>query len=122
MPPQSKIVLPYQSGKWPDAQASAKFARLNGGAGSKDARSADPALPCRKLASAIQANGTAHSKAAAQGNSMTRNLSFIMDPALQVAQGNHRQGKQERHADHRRGRRQAGIVILMRLLIDVIQH
>src|SRR5665213_2151502 len=113
MPPHSRIVLPYHNGKCPDSQASAKLVRLNGGAGNKDARSIEPALACRMLASAIQANDKIHSKAAVAGSKSQPALRFIMNAALQVAQRDHRDGKQECHTDHRRGRGQSYIVVLM---------
>src|SRR3984885_1715609 len=69
MPPHSRIVLRYQRGKWPSLQASAKLARLNGPCGNREAMSATPAEPGRRLATAIHANGVAQSTAAAMSNS-----------------------------------------------------
>ena len=118
MPPHSRIVLPYHSGKCPDAQASAKFARLNWGSGNNDVRSLiEPAPASRTLASAIHANGKIHSKAAAGRQHEPATLRFIVDAALQVAQRDDRDGEQECHAGYGRGRGQANIVVLMRLLI-----
>src|SRR5579862_9995521 len=122
MPPHSNRVLRYHSGKFPLCQAAAKLPNPNGPAGVSEAMSAG--TPGRKDATAIQANGTAHSAAAAPAtiDTATRPLAFIVDPALEGAERDNRQGQQRRDADHR-GRRSEPIIVILRcLLIDVIEQ
>src|ERR1700722_17640480 len=99
MPTHNRMVLRYQSGKWPEVHASAKFARLNGPAGNSEAMSAAPASPGRTLATAIQANGIAQSSAAAHNSSGTT-LRFIVDSVLERAQRHDGQHEQECNADN----------------------
>src|ERR1700733_1711589 len=121
MPPHSRMVLRYQSGKWPEVQASVKFARLNGPAGNSEAMSAAPASPGRRLATAIQANGIAHSSAMAHSSSVTI-LRFIMNPAFERTQRHDGQREQECNADYGRRRGETGVVVLMRLLVDIVEQ
>src|SRR6476660_7280839 len=63
MPPHTMSVFRYQSGKLPLCQASAKLRNPNGPAGVSEAMSAG--TPGRSVASAIHANGTIQTSAAA---------------------------------------------------------
>src|SRR5580692_977869 len=124
MPPHISTVLRYHSGKWPSVQASEKLLKANGPAGRSEARSIAPAWLGRRLATAIQANGIAHSSAAAHSSSRTsgRASGFIVDASLQGAQRDDRQGEQDGDADYGGGRGEADVVVLRGLLVDVIQQ
>src|SRR3974377_1205419 len=122
MPPHMVRVFRYQSGKSPLFHAMKKLSNLNGPDGVSEAISLG--IPGRNDATAIQANGTAHSKAAAltPSSRMRRHSAFIMYAALERAERDQRQRQQCGDADHRRRRGEPKIVILRCLLIDVIEQ
>src|SRR3984893_7740103 len=119
MPPHIMSVFRYQSGKLPLCQASAKLRNPNGPAGVSEAMSAG--TPGRSAASAIHANGTIQTSAAAlaAASAMRRHSAFIMDPALEQAERQQRQGQQSRNADHGSRGGEPDIVILRRRLLHV---
>src|ERR1700732_5137302 len=126
MPPHTASVLRYHTRKSPIRHASAKLLRVTGPAGVSEAISAG--TPGRNDATAIQANGTAHSKAVAptaispnRRPSACMPSAFIVDATLERAERQQRERQQRRHADHGRRRGEPGIVVLCRLLVDVIQ-
>src|SRR5271170_450176 len=122
MPPHIANVFRYQSGKLPLCHASAKLARPNGPPGVSEAMSSG--TPGRSAATAIQANGTAHSSAIAltAASPARRHLALIMNSALDQPERGQRQCEQRGDADHRRRRGQPRVVILGRLLVDVIKQ
>src|SRR5215471_8530123 len=89
MPPHRVSVLRYHSGKLPLVHAAAKLPRPNGPAGDSEAISGG--TPGRSAATAIQANGTAQTSAAALAASSParRHSAFIMDPALDQPERGH---------------------------------
>src|SRR5215470_16221881 len=91
MPPHMASVFRYQSGKSPLFHAMAKLSSPNGPAGVSEAISVG--TPGRNDATAIQANGTTHSKAAAltPSSRTRRHSAFIMDTALERAERDQRQ-------------------------------
>src|SRR3974377_681796 len=86
MPPHMASVFRYQSGKSPLFQAMAKLPNPNGPVGDSEAISLG--TPRRTDATAIQANGTAHSKAAAltPSSRTRRHSALIVYPALERAE------------------------------------
>src|SRR5579863_8479212 len=104
MPPHISTVLRYQSGKLPLVHASLKLPRLNGPPGVREAMSAG--TPGRSEATAIHANGTAQTSAAALAaiRPRLRPLALIMDPALDQPERGHREGQKGCDTDDRRGR------------------
>src|SRR5579863_7226644 len=122
MPPHISTVLRYQSGKLPLVHASLKLPRLNGPEGLREAMSAG--TPGRSEATAIHANGTAQTSAAALAaiRPRLRPLALIMSPALDQPKRSHGERQQRRDADYRRGRGQPGVGVLCRLLVDVIEQ
>src|SRR5580704_3408073 len=122
MPPHMTRVLRYQRGKLPLVHASTKLPRSNGPEGVNEAMSGG--TPGRSAATAIQAKGTAHSNAAALAASSARSLpsAFILNPALDQAKRGQAQRQKRGDTDHGRRRREPGIVILRRLLVDVIEQ
>ena len=125
MPPHTRTVLRYHSGKLPLFQASAKLSQPERPGGVSEAMSSAPARRGRSDATAIQANGTAQTSAAAQRPQVAPAAAphaLIMDAAFESAERDHRQREQRRDADHGRRRGEAGVVVLLRLLVDVIEQ
>src|SRR5271154_4822460 len=122
MPPHIRTVLKYHSGKLPLCHASAKLVRPNGPLGASEATSGG--TPGRSDATAIQANGTAQSSAAAlvASNAQSLQSTFIMDAAFDEPERDQREAEQRRNTDDRRRRVGASVVILRRLLVDVIEQ
>src|SRR5215469_164879 len=122
MPPHIRKVLRYHSGKLPLFHASAKFVRPNGPAGVSEAMSGG--TPGRSDATAIHANGTAQTSAAALAASIAqrRPSTLIMHAAFDKAERDQRQRQQRGDADHRRRRGEACVVVLRGLLVDVIEQ
>src|SRR5882672_5170501 len=91
MPPHITSVLRYHSGKLPLSQASAKLRRPNGPAGVREAMSGG--TPGRNEATAIQANGTAQTSAAALATRSAQSLpsTLIVHAALDKPERDQRQ-------------------------------
>src|SRR5271155_76663 len=94
MPPHIRNVLRYHSGKLPLFHASTKLPSPNGPAGVSEAMSGG--TPGRSDATAIQANGTAQSSAAALVASNAQSLpsTFIMDAAFDEPERDQREAEQ----------------------------
>src|SRR5580658_5989622 len=104
MPPHITIVLRYQSGKLPLFHASAKLSSPNGPAGVSEAMSGG--TPGRSEATAIHANGTAQTSAAALAamSAICRPSALIMDAALDQPERGQGQGEERGDAHHGRRR------------------
>src|SRR5215470_13968622 len=122
MPPHTRTVLKYHSGKLPLRHASTKLTMPKGPDGVSAAMSAG--TPGRNDATAIHRNGTAHSTAAAPAMTSTsaRLSALIMNAALEGAEREEGQRQQRADADHGGRGGEAGVVVLRRLLIDVIEQ
>src|ERR1700732_2174134 len=94
MPPHMIRVWRTQSGKLPLVQASLKLPRLNGPLGISEAISGG--TPGRSEATAIHANGTAQTRAAALAaiSARCRPSALIMGPALDQPERGHGQGQE----------------------------